>query len=332
MNAHPVRNCEVVSRWALADSPAVSQQSAPVEPKQSALSGLTAEGTHREAFTQRDWILFAGPALIWGASFLLIAEGLDKFAPGVVTWLRIAFGCLTLGLTKRSRVPIDRSAWPRIVAVSLTWLAIPMTLFPLAQQHISSSLAGMLNGGIPIFAAIFASILLRRLPGPYQLAGLGLGILGMILIGIPAINDGASSAYGVGLVVFSIMLYGIAVNISVPLTQQYGSIPVFWRCQLVAVVLTAPFAVFGLKDSTWGLRAFSASVALGVLGTAVAFVMMTMLAARVGSTRASVLTYAEAVIALGLGVAIRNDTVRGLEIAGCAVILLGAWLSGRADP
>ena len=57
----------------------------------------------------------------------------------------------------------------------------PMTLFPIAQQHISLSLAGMLNGAIGVFAAIVASVLLRRLPGRWQLAGLAVGLLGISL-------------------------------------------------------------------------------------------------------------------------------------------------------
>ena len=292
---------------------------------------LTAEGTHRDAFTGNDWALLTGTGLIWGASFLFIAKCLEAFAPGLVTFARICFGCIALGLVPSARTAIPRSAWPRIVAVSITWLAFPMTLFPIAQQHISSSLAGMLNGAIPIFAAIVASVLLRRLPGPWQLAGLGVGLLGIVLIGVPNIGESSSSAFGVILIIVAVASYGVAVNLCVPLTQQYGAVPVFWRCQVVSVVLTAPLGLVGFTKSHWNGGSFLALLALGVFGTGLAFVMMTFLAARVGSTRASVLTYAEAVVALVLGVLIRHDSVRALEIGGCAVILWGAWLAGRAD-
>jgi drug/metabolite transporter (DMT)-like permease len=278
-----------------------------------------------------DWMLLLVPGVIWGASFLQIAESLDGFTPFAVTFGRILFGCLTLALLPSARVPIPRSAWKQIIAVSITWLAFPMTLFPLAQQHISSSLAGMLNGGIPLFAAVVASVLLRRLPGRNQLWALGAGGLGLVMIGLPSLSEGRNSAYGVVLVVVAIASYGVAVNLSVPLTQAYGPVPIFWRCQLVAVVLTAPLGIPGLIRSDFGWRPSIFLISLGVFGTAVAFVCMTALAARVGATRGSILTYVEAVIALGLGVAFRNDHVRALEMVGCAIILGAAWLAGRAD-
>jgi drug/metabolite transporter (DMT)-like permease len=293
---------------------------------------LTAEGTNRDAFTRKDWILLAVPGFIWGASFLQIAESLEGFTPAAVTFGRMLFGFLTLAFVPSARkTKIPRSAWPQLFAVAVTWLAFPMTLFPIAQQHISSSLAGMLNGGIPIFAAIVATVLLRRLPGINQRYALVGGIIGLAMIGLPSINEGKSSAFGVLLVIIAIASYGIAVNLSVPLTQSYGAIPVFWRCQLVAVVLTAPLGIPGMLRSTYGARPLFFLISLGVLGTAVAFVCMVTLAARVGATRGSILTYVEAVIALVLGVVFRNETVRPIELIGCAIILGAAWLAGRAD-
>ena len=293
---------------------------------------LTAEGTNREAFTRRDWMLLAVPGFIWGASFLQIAESLEGFTPAAVTFGRMLFGFLTLAFVPSARkIKIPRSAWPQLLAVAVTWLAFPMTLFPIAQQHISSSLAGMLNGGIPIFAAIVATILLRRLPGINQRYALFGGIVGLAMIGLPSINEGKSSAFGVLLVIVAIASYGVAVNLSVPLTQSYGAIPVFWRCQLIAVVLTAPLGIPGMVKSDFGLRPSLFLISLGVLGTAVAFVCMVTLAARVGATRGSILTYVEAVIALGLGVVFRHEKVRAIELAGCVVILCAAWLAGKAD-
>lgn len=83
-------------------------------------TALTAEGTHGDAFEANDWLLFAGTRLIWGASFLFVAKSLDAFAPGLVTFARMSFGCIGLGLVPAARNAVPRSAWPRIVAVSVT--------------------------------------------------------------------------------------------------------------------------------------------------------------------------------------------------------------------
>ena len=116
-----------------------------------------------------------------------------------------------------------------------------------------------------------------------------------------------------------------------PLAQKYGSIPVFWRSQLMSVVLTAPLAIAGIGDAHWNTGAAAALLSLGALGTAVAFIAMINLSTRVGSTRGSALTYLEAIIALALGAVFRHEKVLALEIIGSAVLLLGAWLVSRAD-
>jgi drug/metabolite transporter (DMT)-like permease len=207
----------------------------------------------------------------------------------VVTFGRILIGALVLGMFKQARSgKVERADWPRVFIVGVSWLAFPMTLFPLAQRSISSGLAGMLNGAIPLFAAVVTSIALRRLPGRFQLRGLIVGALGIVMLGIPALGDGRSSATGVLLVLIACMSYGFAVTLNVPLAQKYGSVPTFWRAQCVAAVLTAPYGIWGgVNDSTWNVKAALAVVVLGIFGTALAFLAMVSLSTRVGSTRAA---------------------------------------------
>jgi len=118
----------------------------------------TTAGTHLGAFTPLDWLLFLSVGVIWGSSFLLIAIGLDAFAPGLVTWLRIVFGASALWLVPAARQKVHREDFPRLVAVSLLWIAIPFTLFPLAEQHIASGVTGLINGALPIFAVANAGV------------------------------------------------------------------------------------------------------------------------------------------------------------------------------
>jgi drug/metabolite transporter (DMT)-like permease len=176
-------------------------------------------------------------------------------------------------------------------------------------------------------------VLLRRLPGRRQRAGLAVGVLGLVLLGLPSLDAGGSNATGVGLVLLACWSYGWAVNLNVPLTQKYGALPVFWRGQLVSAALLVPFGMYGWSGgrSSWDTSSALAMLALGALGTALAFVAMCELAARVGSTRASSLTYIEAIVALAVGVTIAGEPLVALEVAGCAVLLCGAWLVSRAD-
>ncbi|MDQ1519069.1 MAG: hypothetical protein QOI55_142, partial [Actinomycetota bacterium] len=135
----------------------------------------TADGTRTRGFGPGEWALLAVPAFIWGCSFLLIAVAVEDLAPASLTMLRIAFGALAIGVFPASRRPVPRSEWPTIALVSLTWMALPFFCFSVAEQWIDSSLAGMLNGAMPLMTAAVSALLLRRVPGVRQVTGLVVG-------------------------------------------------------------------------------------------------------------------------------------------------------------
>src|SRR4029450_10423566 len=113
----------------------------------------TAEGRHAGASSAGDWSRFLGIGLIWGASFLLIELALRAFEPGLVTWMRIGFGAGGLAFRPSARAAIAREDRARVIAVAVLWVAVPFTLFPLAQRFVTSAGAGRLNGALPIMAA-----------------------------------------------------------------------------------------------------------------------------------------------------------------------------------
>jgi len=235
----------------------------------------TSHGTNREAFNAADWFRFVSVSLIWGASFLFIAIGLDAFHPGLLTWLRVGFGALLMAMLPQARATrIPREDLPRVFLLGVIWVAIPFTLFPIAQQWIDSAVAGMLNGATPIFTAIIASVLLRQLPGRLQVGGLAVGFLGILAIALPSAGSGKTEALGVTLVVLATLCYGFSTNIVAPLQQRYGTIPVMGRTLMVATVLVTPYGLFGLARSEFAWPSLAATLAVGFLGTGVAFLMM----------------------------------------------------------
>ena len=100
----------------------------------------TSHGTHRGAFAPVDWALLTSIGTIWGSSFLFMAIGLESFEPGLVTWLRILFGVAVVGVLPRARrTSIAREDLPALFVVAISWVAIPFTLFPLAQGSVNSA-------------------------------------------------------------------------------------------------------------------------------------------------------------------------------------------------
>ena len=279
----------------------------------------------------RDWFLLVTPAVIWGASYLFIAEGLTAIGPNGVTFVRIAIGFLTLALFAESRRPIERADWKAVALLGIVWFAFPLSMFPHAEQRVSSALTGMLGGATPLFTAIVVSAIGRRLPSRGILAGLAVGLTGVVLIAVPSLGEGRSSGVGVLLVLAAVTSYGFALPIAQPLQQKYGALPVIWRAQLVALVLTAPLGLADLPRAHWTPAPVFALLTLGALGTGAAFVMMTTAAGRIGSTKASGVVFLTPGVALALGVLVRDERVAVLSVAGAVVAAAGAWLMRRAQ-
>lgn len=272
----------------------------------------------------------AVPGLIWSASFYFIAEGLNGFPAAMITPMRLAFGFLTLACVPAARVRLPREAWPRLVLLATIWMAVPLTMFPFAEERVASSVAGMLNGAIPLFVASVATFVYKRRPSRAQLSGLAVGFVGVVLIAAPSLGEGSSSAIGIGLIFVALACYGFALDLAAPLQQRYGSLPVLWNAQLVALVLVIPFAIPSVDDVEFAWKPLLMIGALGMFGTALAYVVMAANAGRFGSTRASVTTYLIPVGSLVLGAAILDESVAVLSVLGSAVTLWGAWLAGRA--
>lgn len=282
------------------------------------------------ALQPRDWLALSLPGLIWGSSFFLIAVGLDAFSPYLVTWLRIVFGCAALSLVRSAREPVPRAAWPRIVFLGVVWMALPLSLFSLAQERVSSSVTGMINGGTPLLTALVAAVIVRAMPPRRQVVGLAVGLAGIVLTALPTWSDGGSSAAGVLMILGAISCYGVALNVAGPLQREFGALPIMVRALAVAMVLTSPLGIAGVTDSTFAWRSALAVAALGALGTGLAFVLMASNAGAYGSTRAASTTYVIPGVALFLGLVFRDESVALLAVVGSVVALSGAYLVNTA--
>jgi drug/metabolite transporter (DMT)-like permease len=280
-----------------------------------------------------DSLLITLPGIIWGASFLFIAEGLQSVSPNGVAFVRIVVGFLTLSVVPAVRRPLARADRGKTMILGVIWMAFPLTMFPFAEQHVSSALAGMLNGAVPLFVAATATAISRRLPAPAILGGLAVGFLGAILVAAPGMTssgDAGGQWIGVLLILAALVSYGFAYSLSGPLQQRNGALPVIWRALGVAVVLTAPFGVPAVLAGHWTLRAAAALVALGAGGTGIAYVMTATAAGRMGATVASVNNFYIPVVALALGIGLRHERVSPISMAGAAICLAGAWMIRRA--
>ncbi len=294
----------------------------------------TGEDSQQDPFSAADWALFLAISMIWGSSFLLIAESLEALTPGVVTLFRVGGGALTLlvirALSSGSGPSITARDNLRIALMALLWIVIPFSLFPLAQEHINSALTGLLNGATPVFVALFSLLMTGTRARGGLLLGLGLGFVGVVILSLPSIGEGGNELSGVLMVIGATVCYGVAFNLAAPLQARYGAVALMTPMLTMASIPLIPLGLRNWEDNTWELRPVLAVLVLGVVGTGLAYWVMSTLVGQVGVVRASFITYLIPVVSLILGVVIRGDDVAALALVGAAIITFGALLaSGR---
>lgn len=278
-----------------------------------------------------DWVILSLPGLIWGASYLFIADALGAIGPGGVTFVRLAVGFLTLLCFPSARKSVLRSDWLKILALGTFWMAFPLSMFPFAERYVSSALTGMLNGANPLFTATVAALLAWKLPSGRVMAGIAIGMAGAVVIALPTLHEGHSTVAGVGMILAALVSYGVALNLASPLQQRNGALPVILRAQLVALVLVAPIGLRDVAHIKWAPGPLAALLALGVLSTGIAFAIMSISAGKFGATRASSAAFLIPAEALILGVIFRSEHVAWISILGGVVCVAGALIM-RSSP
>ena len=240
-------------------------------------------------------------------------------------------GFLVLTAFPVARRPVERTDYRRIALAGITWVAVPFLMFPIAQQHIDSALAGMLNAIAPIFSTSIAIVLTRSLPRLRQAVRIALGFAGAISINLPAARDSAGGAWGVLLVVVATLFYGLSLNLTVPLQQRYGAPAVMMRVIGVASVATAPFGLVGLADSQMEYRSGPGSDSAGSIqhGRRVRDHDRLRRQSRPYSWGCGRVLHS--IVAMVLGVAFRSEVVLALQFAGIGLVLQGAGLTSRRE-
>jgi drug/metabolite transporter (DMT)-like permease len=292
----------------------------------------TSDGTLSTAFGTSEWALLLATALMWGSSYLLISVALEGLRPLAITFLRVALGLAVVScLPAARRGSLAAPDRPRVALLGVLWLALPLTLYPIAQRHLSSSAAGMITGSQPLMAAAIAAALLRRRPTGAATAGLAVGFAGVVLVvSSSATGGGGAKIDGAGLILVAVACYALATNLAVPMQQRYGAIAVIRRALLVAFVLLAIPGVVALTMSAPTVGSLAAIVPLGALSTGAGYLTFATLVGRAGATRGAIAIYLVPVVAIALGAVFRGEHPGAIALGGAALVTVGAVLAGRS--
>ena len=274
-------------------------------------------------------------ALLWGSSFLWIAIALRGFSPVQIVLIRLALGAVVLVIivyARGLRLPTNRLVWLHLTVAALFANAIPYTLFAIGEQHVSSSVAGVLNATTPLWTLVisFATGHERRISAA-KTAGFIVGLVGTLVIFSPwqsgsqiasvggLVCLGASASYGVSYVYMDSFLARRGIP---PLILSAGQL--IAATVLLAVVL--PFA--GLQPVHLRWDAIAALAVLGIFGTGIAYILNYRLITDEGTT-ASVVTYLLPIVAVILGAAVLSDKITIQIGGGMLIVLIGVAITRR---
>ncbi|PRB10743.1 MULTISPECIES: DMT family transporter [unclassified Microbacterium] len=273
-------------------------------------------------------------ALTWGASFLFVAIALTGLSPAQVVLGRLVAGALALAavcVIGRHRLPSPGMIWAHLLVVALLLCVIPFLLFAWAQQDISSGLASIYNATTPLMTVLVALVALREeRPTRTTLLGILVGFLGVVVVLAPWEGLGAGSVLAQLACLGATLSYGIAfVYLRRFVTpRRLGAIPVATvQVGLGAAVMLVLSPVVARGEVDLSTPVIVAVLALGVLGTGVAYVWNTNIVTAWGATNASTVTYLTPVIGVALGILVRGEHISWNEPSGAVVVILGIAVS-----
>ncbi len=273
-------------------------------------------------------------ALVWGASFLFIAIGLEGLSPTQVVLGRLVTGAvalLVISAIRKQSPPRELAVWLHLSVVALLLCVIPFLLFAWAQQHISSGLASIYNATTPLMTALVAILALRqeRLSATRAL-GLIVGFVGVVVVLGPWGISADASLLAQGACLLATLSYGVAFVylrrfISPRKLPALSLATVQVGIGAVVMITLTPF--IAMQPVALSPRVLLSVVLLGALGTGMAYVWNTNIVAAWGATNASTVTYLTPLVGVTLGVIILSESVGWNEPLGALVVIVGIALS-----
>lgn len=267
-------------------------------------------------------------AILWGSSFILMKIGLKSYTSFEVAALRIAIAGITLApFVNWKKVVVQRKDIKYFAISGIFGSAIPAFLFTEAQTVISSSLAGALNGLVPLFALLVGVMFLGVSFNKFKLIGVFSGITGAFLL---ILKDGYDfQLYSTSLIILATVLYGINVNIIKHKLSNYP--PLLVTALPLAIIAVLGVIVLILVDFKLNLigkqeiQSLGAIMTLAIVGTGVSLVLFNKLIQKTNAVFASSVTYLIPIVALFWGF-LDKETISLSQIIGLGFILLAIWL------
>ncbi|MDP2711080.1 MAG: DMT family transporter [Solirubrobacteraceae bacterium] len=282
---------------------------------------------------RRSWMLMSLLAALWGASYLFIKVSLDDgLAPAFIVFARIALGALVLvPLALRAGALWSlRGLTGPILFMAIVQVVLPFLLITFGEQHIASSLAGILVAAAPIFTALIAARFDDdERPHGIATAGVVLGIIGVVLLFGVDLSGDAKALAGGSMVLLAAAGYAVGALYLKHRLRGVPPVGIAASTMLAGALALAPFALFALPSQMPEPATIGSLLALGAGGTGIAFAIFYTLIAEIGPGRASLVAYIAPGFAVVYGVTLLGEPLTLGAILGLALILTGSWVAAE---
>ncbi len=280
--------------------------------------------------SRRYLVMLIALALLWGASFLFIKVAVRELTPATLIVGRLGLAAVTLALLlpfsvgARDTVLQLRANAGWLIAVALINTAIPFWLLSWGETRIDSGLASIIQAAVPIFNAVIAFVAFRevRVTGA-RLVGVAVGFVGVALL-VGAQPEG--KVLGALAVVGMAFCYGLGGLLSGRYLKPAQPIVVAFASTAIATLVWLPVGVAQAPAQMPGWKTIGSVIALGIPGTALAYLLFFGLITGAGAAYASLVTYLIPPIALAYGAVFLDERFGAAAFGGLALILAGVAL------
>ncbi len=280
--------------------------------------------------TRRGLVLFGLMSLIWGIPYLFIRIAVEEISPATLVFARTAIAAailLPIALTRTDfRAALARWRW--VVAFAAVEVGVPWVLLGSAEQHITSSLAGLLVAGVPLVATVIAvGTGGRDRIGSTGVVGLLIGLVGVAaIVGLNLGSSNAPAILEVGVVVVG---YALGPAILARRLAGLSNVAVMAFSLSLCALVYAPVAALQRPATLPSAGAIVAVAVLGLVCTAAAFLLFSLLIEEIGPVRSTVITYLNPAVAALLGVSVLNESFTAGMAVGFGLVILGSVLATR---
>jgi drug/metabolite transporter (DMT)-like permease len=282
--------------------------------------------------TRRGVLLFAAMSLIWGIPYLFIRIAVGELTPATLVFLRTGVAALLLLpiAVRWGGMRVLLGKWRQLIVFALIEIGIAWFALSSAEQHISSSLAGLLISAVPLVGVVIAPVFgNRERIGTINMAGLLLGVAGVAAIVSFDLRATGWLAFLEMAVV--VVCYAVGPAILSRYLSGLPSVSVIASSLAICAVVYAPVAVLQWPRTVPSAGVLASVGVLALICTALAFLLFFALIAEIGPVRATVITYINPAVAALAGILVLHERFTAGMGIGFVLVLIGSTLATRRD-